>query len=111
MSWVTGGEARNFRALMGLRPNLAADLASFESLLWQGPGVDPATLELCRLRIAGLHGARAALAEAFTPGEIVELALGVGLFLGMSKVLINLGLEPEEMPVTVIPTPGSKGGR
>jgi alkylhydroperoxidase family enzyme len=55
--------------------------------------------------------ARAALAEAFTPGEIVELALGSGLFLGMSKVLINLGLEPEEMPVTVIPTPGSTRGR
>jgi alkylhydroperoxidase family enzyme len=50
---------------------------------------------------------RSALAQAFTPAEIVELALGVGLFLGMSKVLINLGLEPEEMPVTVIPTPGS----
>jgi alkylhydroperoxidase family enzyme len=62
MSWLTGGEARSFRALIGLRPNLAADLASFESLLWQAPGVDPATLELCRLRIAGLHGARAALA-------------------------------------------------
>lgn len=55
--------------------------------------------------------ARAALAEAFTPAEIVELALGVGLFLGMSKVLVILGLEPEEMPVTVIPTPGSTGVR
>ena len=33
--------------------------------------------------------------------------LGVGLFLGMSKVLITLGLEPEDMPVTVVPTPGS----
>jgi alkylhydroperoxidase family enzyme len=51
--------------------------------------------------------AKAALAQAFAPAEIVELALGVGLFLGMSKVLINLGLEPEDMPVTVIPTPGS----
>jgi hypothetical protein len=36
------------------------------------------------------------------------MALGVGLFLGMSKVLINLGLEPEDMPVTVMPTPGSQ---
>jgi hypothetical protein len=35
------------------------------------------------------------------------MALGVGCFLGMSKVLIMLGLEPEEMPVTVVPTPGS----
>lgn len=62
MSWVAGGAARSFRALMGLRPNLAADLEAFESLLWQDPGVDPVTLELCRLRIAGLHGAHAALA-------------------------------------------------
>lgn len=40
-------------------------------------------------------------------GEVVELLLGVGLFHGMSKVLINLGLEPQHMPVTVLPTPGS----
>jgi hypothetical protein len=39
--------------------------------------------------------------------ELVELALGVGLFLGMSKVLIALGLEPKEMKTTVLPTPGS----
>ncbi len=50
---------------------------------------------------------RARLRAHFSDAEIVELALGVGLFLGMSKVLINLGLEPESMPVTVLPTPGS----
>jgi hypothetical protein len=43
----------------------------------------------------------------FSDAEIVELALGVGLFLAMSKVLINLGLEPEDMPTTLVPTPGS----
>ena len=47
-----------------------------------------------------------ALKAHFSPAEIAEIALGVGLFLGMSKVLINLGLEPEDMPVTVVPTPG-----
>ena len=47
-----------------------------------------------------------ALKAHFSAAEITELALGVGLFLGMSKVLINLGLEPEDMPVTVVPTPG-----
>ncbi len=41
----------------------------------------------------------------YSEAEIAEIALGVGLFLGMSKVLINLGLEPEDMPVTVVPTP------
>ncbi len=48
-----------------------------------------------------------ALKEHFSPAQVVELALGVGLFLGMSKVLISLGLEPEDMPVTILPTPGS----
>lgn len=48
-----------------------------------------------------------ALLAAFTEAEIVELALGVGLFLALSKVLITLGLEPESMPTTVLPTPGS----
>lgn len=50
---------------------------------------------------------RQALKAHFTDAQIVELALGVGMFMGMSKVLINLGLEPEQMPVTVVPTPGS----
>ncbi|MFM7273381.1 MAG: carboxymuconolactone decarboxylase family protein, partial [Gammaproteobacteria bacterium] len=74
MSWVTGGEERSFRALMGLRPNLAVDLEAFESLLWQDPGVDPVTLELCRLRIAGLHGARAALAARRTEARTAGLS-------------------------------------
>lgn len=47
------------------------------------------------------------LLEHYTPAEVFELALGIGLFHGMSKVLINLGLEPEDMPVTLLPTPGS----
>ena len=49
----------------------------------------------------------ARLQEHYSEAELVELSLGVGLFLGMSKVLITLGLEPEDMPVTVMPTPGS----
>ena len=50
---------------------------------------------------------RQQLQAHYTDAQIVELVLGVGLFMGMSKVLITLGLEPEEMPVTVLPTPGS----
>ncbi len=41
------------------------------------------------------------------PTGLATLTLGVGLFLGLSKLLITLGLEPENMPVTVLPTPGS----
>ncbi|MCY4563554.1 MAG: hypothetical protein OXE40_03635 [Gammaproteobacteria bacterium] len=51
------------------------------------------------------ESARELIKAHYNEAEIVELALGVGLFLGMSKVLINLGLEPENMPVTVVPTP------
>jgi alkylhydroperoxidase family enzyme len=54
---------------------------------------------------------QARLDRHYTRAEQVELALGVGLFLGMSKVLIVLGLEPEDMPVTVIPTPGGANSR
>ena len=48
---------------------------------------------------------RAELGERFTPAEIVELSLAIAMFLGMSKVLISLGMEPEGMGTTVLPTP------
>jgi alkylhydroperoxidase family enzyme len=50
---------------------------------------------------------RTELDAQFSAAEQAELAMGVGLFLGMSKVLITLGVEPENMPTTVMPTPGS----
>ena len=53
------------------------------------------------------HTQQQTLKSHFSDAEIVELSLGVGLFLGMSKVLIALGLEPDDMPVTVLPAPGS----
>ncbi|MEQ8692514.1 MAG: hypothetical protein RIC89_16990 [Pseudomonadales bacterium] len=43
----------------------------------------------------------------YSAPELAELALSVGLFLGMSKVLITLGLEPSQMDTTILPTPGS----
>ncbi len=63
MSWVLGSGEHTFADLMAVRPNLAAALATFSDVLWSAPGIDPVTLELCRLRVAQLHGARAALAE------------------------------------------------
>jgi alkylhydroperoxidase family enzyme len=50
---------------------------------------------------------RAAIAAELRPDEMVEVSLGVGLFMALSKVLITLGLEPEEMDTTIVPTPGS----
>jgi alkylhydroperoxidase family enzyme len=51
--------------------------------------------------------ARAALHRHFTAEQITELGLGVALFLALAKVLIVLGLEPEGMDRTVLPTPRS----
>ncbi|HVH17167.1 MAG TPA: carboxymuconolactone decarboxylase family protein [Myxococcota bacterium] len=48
---------------------------------------------------------RAELLLHFTPAEIVELAAGVALFMGFSKIAVALGQVPREMPVTVMPTP------
>lgn len=50
---------------------------------------------------------QAKLRQHYSDAEVVEMALGVGLFLGMSKLLIALGLEPEDMETTLTPTPGS----
>lgn len=43
----------------------------------------------------------------FSESQAAELALGLVLFHGLSKALIILGLEPENMPVTVMAEPGS----
>lgn len=47
---------------------------------------------------------RAEVLAHFTSEEIVELATGVALFLGFSKIAVALG-PPPEMPTTVVPTP------
>ena len=49
----------------------------------------------------------AIIKRSLSKKERAEISLGVGLFMGMSKVLIALGLEPEEMETTIVKTPGS----
>lgn len=49
--------------------------------------------------------ARAALRRHLSPAQIAELGLGVTLFLALAKALITMGLEPEAMDRTVLPTP------
>jgi alkylhydroperoxidase family enzyme len=49
--------------------------------------------------------ARAALQRQLSPAQIAELGLGVTLFLALAKALITMGLEPEVMERTVLPTP------
>lgn len=49
--------------------------------------------------------AKAALQQHLTPEQIAELGMGVTLFLALAKALITMGLEPEEMDTTILPTP------
>ncbi len=50
---------------------------------------------------------QASLREHFTDPQIMELTYAMGSFIGFSKQLIMLGLEPEHMPVLHTPVPGS----
>ncbi len=45
------------------------------------------------------------LAGHFAEDDLTELGLGLGLFHGFSKMLMALGLEPDDMDSTVLPTP------
>lgn len=45
------------------------------------------------------------LRRHFTDAEIMELTYAMGSFIGYSKQLIMLGLEPDSMPITAVPIP------
>lgn len=49
---------------------------------------------------------QAQLRAHFTAAQIMELTYAMGSFIGYSKQLIMLGLEPENMPLTSVPVPG-----
>jgi alkylhydroperoxidase family enzyme len=48
---------------------------------------------------------RDALLAHFTPAQVVELAAGIALFMGFSKIAVALGGLPDEIPVHEQPTP------
>ena len=60
--------------------------------------------------LGGGHDAPAGVVEQlranFTPEEIVEITYAIGTFIGYAKQIITLGMEPESLPLTVVPTPG-----
>jgi alkylhydroperoxidase family enzyme len=60
VSWLpeSGPGRDDFERSFGLRPNLLEAFREFVALFWERRLVDPVILELCRLRIAQLHGAR-----------------------------------------------------
>jgi alkylhydroperoxidase family enzyme len=67
-------------------------------------------LEWADVMLGGGHGVddeiKARLRAAFTPAEIVEITYAIGTFIGYSKQIITLGMEPENLPLLVVPTPG-----
>jgi len=67
-------------------------------------------LEWADMMLAGGHPSdstlEARMREHFTQEELVELTYAMGTFIGYGKQIMVLGLEPEGMPLTVIPTPG-----
>jgi AhpD family alkylhydroperoxidase len=64
VSWL--GTPPRLDAVFGLRPELFEAWRAFRGAFWERRLVDPVILELCRLRVAALHGCRAELA-ARTP--------------------------------------------
>jgi alkylhydroperoxidase family enzyme len=60
MSWLpeSGPGADDFERSFALRPDLYAAWREFAGIFWEKRLVEPVLLELCRLRIAQLHGAR-----------------------------------------------------
>ncbi len=58
MTWLreTAEGTSEFERVFALRPNLFAAWQEFAALFWEKRLVAPALLELCRLRIAQLHG-------------------------------------------------------
>ena len=48
---------------------------------------------------------QARLRSEFDDAEIMELTYAMGSFIGYSKQLIMLGLEPASMPVVEVPVP------
>lgn len=50
-------------------------------------------------------GVKDEMARHFSEPEIVEITLALSMFMGMAKVLISLGMEPEQMKTTIVPTP------
>lgn len=83
---------------------------------WQASDLSPREKAALRLADALLHvpvelGAegRRELLERFDDAELVELAAGVAIFMGFSKIAVALGQAPERMPILEMPMPTVEG--
>ena len=68
-------------------------------------------LEWADMLLVGGHVTDPTLEERmrrqFSEAEIVELTYAMGTFIGYGKQIMVLGLEPDDLPITVVPTPGA----
>lgn len=60
---------------LDLRPELQQRYTAFLTTLWQEGAVPPRTLELCRLRIAAIHGCAASWWPASPPADLLAVSL------------------------------------
>ena len=84
MTWLpeTATGATPIERAFGLRPELFAACRDFATLFWEKPLLDPALLELCRIRVGQMLGAEVpALCDAMRearaalpPTKVTELA-------------------------------------
>jgi alkylhydroperoxidase family enzyme len=82
----------------------------FEDSALTGP--EKATIRMTDVVLAAARlpdALRVDLREHFDDGQVVELAVGVALFMGFSKIAIALGQAPADMPTIVVPTPDWTG--
>ena len=68
-------------------------------------------LEWADVVLGGGHGAdpelRQRVLAEFGAAGVVEITYAIGTFIGYSKQIITLGMEPEFLDVTIVPTPGA----
>ena len=81
-------DATPFERVFALRRNLFEDFRRFYALFWEQRLVDPVILELCRLRIAQLHGCEPELRVRYQP------ALDAGLDEAKIAALAERGDSP-----------------
>lgn len=105
------GYCKRVRFSLAREEGLTEDDAEMVDEGFEESGLSARHKDAVRLadRFLSLPGpARRSPAGELSSAEQVELDTALAMFLGFAKMLITLGLEPESMPVTVVPTPGSQ---
>jgi AhpD family alkylhydroperoxidase len=103
------GYCKRVRFSVAREEGLDEDAAALVEDGYEASDLDERQKAAIRLadRFLALPARRDGDVAALAPDEQLELGVALAMFSGFAKMLITLGLEPEEMPVTVVATPGS----